>query len=454
MILAAIETQVGGTAKATSNASDRMKVAFSQVQERLGLKLLPVFEKFTKFIIDKVFPAGERLANKWGPVISDAFASIGNAMSKVGDVAGKYLTPILERVGKFFEENEQVVKTFFAVMAGGVVLGAVIALGAALAALLSPAVLITAGIAALVAGIQYAYTNFEGFRKVVDETIATVESVIRDFIGYAQGAWETFGDRILKHAENTWDYIREAIKSAMKIIKGVIDVVTGLISGDWAKVWDGIKAIAQGVWDGITNLIRFALRTIGSILDIAWENIKGAFRTVWDGLASYVDTQWEKIKTGVRLGVDAVIGFIGSLPGRIAGAVGDGFGALWEKFKGVVNRIIDTWNGLSFKFPSFDGDWNGPLPGGGFTVGGWEINTKNIPRLAAGGIVPATPGGRLALLGEGGQDEAVIPLSKLGTSGGAPINIYVSGLTGPQVADDIADKLMALRRRNGRLPWE
>jgi hypothetical protein len=31
-----------------------------------------------------------------------------------------------------------------------------------------------------------------------------------------------------------------------------------------------------------------------------------------------------------------------------------------------------------------------------------------------GGIVPATPGGRLAVIGEGGEDEAVIPLSKLG----------------------------------------
>ena len=57
MILAAIETQVGGTAEATSNATDRMKVGLSQVTETIGMALLPAFEKVTAFLLDKVFPA-------------------------------------------------------------------------------------------------------------------------------------------------------------------------------------------------------------------------------------------------------------------------------------------------------------------------------------------------------------------------------------------------------------
>jgi hypothetical protein len=57
MILAAIETQVGGTAEATSNATDRIKVGLSQVTETIGLALLPAFEMVTAFLLDKVFPA-------------------------------------------------------------------------------------------------------------------------------------------------------------------------------------------------------------------------------------------------------------------------------------------------------------------------------------------------------------------------------------------------------------
>jgi hypothetical protein len=51
LILGAIETQVGGTAEATANASDKMKVSFDQLKEKLGEQLLPVFEKVVDILI-------------------------------------------------------------------------------------------------------------------------------------------------------------------------------------------------------------------------------------------------------------------------------------------------------------------------------------------------------------------------------------------------------------------
>lgn len=36
---------------------------------------------------------------------------------------------------------------------------------------------------------------------------------------------------------------------------------------------------------------------------------------------------------------------------------------------------------------------------------------KSIPKLAEGGIVTASPGGKLVTVGEGGKDEAIIPLN-------------------------------------------
>jgi len=441
MILAAIETQVGGTAEATSNASDRMKVAFSLLQERLGLKLLPVFEKFSKFVIDKLLPAGERLANKWGPILAQSFTTIGKAMSGVGEVVGKHLAPILEKIGRFFSENQQVVKTFFTLLAGGVVLGAVIALGAALAALLSPAVLITVGIAALVAGIQYAYNNFETFREVVDTTIAVVSKVISDFIDGARMAWEMFGDRILTHAKNTWDYIKVAIQSALKIIKGVIDVVMGLIRGDWGRVWEGIKGITSGIWDGIINLFRFALRTIGSILDIAWENIKGVWRSVWDGLASWVGSTWETIKSGVRSGIDAVVGFVTGMPGRIVSAVGSGFSALWDNFRLYANKIVDGWNSLEFTLPSIDTK----IPGVG-KIGGWTVGTPDIPRFHSGGIVPGPMGAEVPAVLKAGEGVFTRDqMTALGTGGGA-VTINVAGVVDDRLARQIAYEVDRVQR--------
>jgi hypothetical protein len=98
MILAAIETQVGGTAEATANASDRMKVGLSQVTETIGLALLPIFEKITAFIIDHVFPAFSRMSEPIG---------------KFSDQVSQNLAPVLTTLTEYFQNN--LIPTFKAI---------------------------------------------------------------------------------------------------------------------------------------------------------------------------------------------------------------------------------------------------------------------------------------------------------------------------------------------------
>ena len=76
-----------------------------------------------------------------------------------------------------------------------------------------------------------------------------------------------------------------------------------------------------------------------------------------------------------------------------------------------------------------------------------------VPSLADGGIVPARPGGTLVRVGEGGQDEAVLPLPRM--QGGDTINLYVTagmGADGTQIGRQIVDELVAYQRRVGALP--
>lgn len=76
-----------------------------------------------------------------------------------------------------------------------------------------------------------------------------------------------------------------------------------------------------------------------------------------------------------------------------------------------------------------------------------------VPSLADGGIVPARPGGTLVRVGEGGQDEAVLPLPRM--QGGSSIVINVTagmGADGTQIGRQIVDELVAYQRRVGALP--
>lgn len=92
--------------------------------------------------------------------------------------------------------------------------------------------------------------------------------------------------------------------------------------------------------------------------------------------------------------------------------------------------------------------------------GGEQIAKVADIQLAEGGIVKATPGGVRATIGEGGQDEAVIPLPKSGSLFGSTINIIVQGgfLGDPQQAREYAvavDKeLFRLRQSNESIAFD
>jgi phage-related protein len=89
MILKAIETQVGGTAEATANATDKMRVGFTQITETVGVALLPVFEKLTNFVIDQIFPA---------------FDKIGAQFAGITSQLGENLLPVLDNLVTFFQD--------------------------------------------------------------------------------------------------------------------------------------------------------------------------------------------------------------------------------------------------------------------------------------------------------------------------------------------------------------
>ncbi|HOA52414.1 MAG TPA: hypothetical protein PKI05_09155, partial [Thermogutta sp.] len=69
-------------------------------------------------------------------------------------------------------------------------------------------------------------------------------------------------------------------------------------------------------------------------------------------------------------------------------------------------------------------------------------SSEGIPALASGGYVPATPGGRIVRLAEGGQGEYVIPESKMGWFGGPTIVVNVDlGNAHIYGVDDLDDRI-------------
>lgn len=220
------------------------------------------------------------------------------------------------------------------------------------------------------------------------------------------------GIKLVTIAQGIWNAVTMAFPGAW-IALAIVGIVAAIMYL-WNNVdgfrhffigaWEMIKDAAMGVWDWVKNnwplILGFITGPIGWAVTAVIKNfdkIKDAAQSVWS---------WIKNAFGT-------IGEIGA--SIVKGAVNSVLGFAERTINGFINMINGALDAIN-KIPGVD-------------IG--KIGTLTVPRLAEGGIVPATRGGILANIGEGGEAEAVIPLSKLdkmlsGDTTGGKANIEVT----------------------------
>lgn len=159
---------------------------------------------------------------------------------------------------------------------------------------------------------------------------------------------------------NVKAWVSETVTSIVSTFQENFPLLSAFITG-W---WQGISAAVENVKAIFTNIIDFVKNVFSGNWSAAWENITNIFANVFGMIANIA-----------KAPINGVIS--------------------------AINWVLEKINGISVTIP----DW---VPGvGGTTLG---FNIPMIPALAAGGIATAPT---LAQIGEGGEPEAVLPLSKL-----------------------------------------
>lgn len=157
-----------------------------------------------------------------------------------------------------------------------------------------------------------------------------------------------------------WAKIDGAVTAAISAISERFPLLGAVLSGVWTSIqdcWANIQAI-------FSNIISFIDNVFSGNWSAAWQNIVNIFGNVFGLIVNLA-----------KVPINAVIS--------------------------AINWVLSKINSISVTIP----DW---VPGvGGKTLG---FNIPTIPALAAGGVATAPT---LAMIGEGGEPEAVLPLSKL-----------------------------------------
>ena len=360
-------------------------------------------------VLDVVVPLAQMLWDnflqpvaEWtGGVIVEVLEGVANALSSIGDWISEH-SEMLQNIAIIIGSIAAaitIVNTAIGIWNGiqaiyQVVTGASAAitsvLAAAMAALNIPLILITAAIAAVIAGIVLLINHFGSWDAVVEAF---------------KGKMAELGAFI----SEVWNSIVAGVTSALDAIWNVIQII-----------WNGIVVFFTTIFLAIVALFNLYFQLIKTIVTTVFTAIKTVVTTIWNGIKTVITTVITGIKTGIQTALNTIKTVWTNVWTGLKTVTTNIFNGIWNTIKGVINSIlggietmangvvngintiIDAMNGLSFDIP----DWVPEFGGKTFGFNIPKIATVSLPRLATGGI---TTGATLAQIGEAGR-EAVLPL--------------------------------------------
>jgi len=279
-----------------------------------------------------------------------------------------------------------------------------------------------------------------GIQIVWDLIIAGVKvfiSALGAVLGFVWDVLKTGLELAWAGVQIVWDLIIAGVKIFVASLKAVIEFIWDVLKTGLELAWAGI----QLVWDLIVKGVTTVIDSLKTILGGAWSVLKTGLDTVWTaiklvwdtivkGVSGYLTTvktalggAWSVLKTGldtvwteIKAVWTTIITFVTGIKAKIATAASGMWNGIKDSFKSVINYIINGWNKLQFKLPSFKG-----LTVKGVTIipafEGPSLGVPKIPvLLAKGGVIRPTTGGTLATIGEAGRPERVEPLDADGLS--------------------------------------
>lgn len=315
-----------------------------------------------------------------------AFVSANLAFVKAAQLGGNILRFTFMAFGGYFIKIFEFGKKLWS--AGQLVYGfatnvgfletAILKISYALGIGVGPAFAILVGaVVAVIAIFVLAYQNSEKFREAIGGLIDALKGAFAEAFMQVKSAFE----QVMPLFSGTSEIFKEIGDFLAKYLVPILQIT--------------LVAAIRFVGDAFSGVIKIVGGIIGAI--------KSAVQIII-GMFALLTGDWGKAKDMLLKGFG---GLISSMKVIFSG-IKD---ILFAPFKLAFNLIAGAWNNtvgkLSFSVPKW-------VPG----FGGNGFSMPKIPLLAQGGVVPATPGGMLAVIGEGGRSERVEPLDASGLSAG------------------------------------
>ncbi len=381
--------------------------------------------------------ANAKISTSFGEIAEAIGAAIGPAIVSLSES----LVPVIDSFAQWASDNPHLIEQLILVGGGiaalvttvgilGLALGPVITgiqgLMTAFTFMLSPVGLIVLAIGALVAAGYLIVTNWDFIKTKAFEIWEAIKGffvgVFEAISGVFMSVWESIKNFTIGVFEaisgvivSVWEGIKTFIATVLGLIASIIIVALEALGVDFEAVWTGISDFFTTLWEGFKMLVSGAVEFIATAISNFLNGISLIWNKIWSGIKTFFSTIWEGMKTLVSTGINFIMDIIKAMVEPIKNVFSNAFdgavnivtGAIEmikNGIKSMVNWVIDKLNFLIQKMNWLIENGVNQLPFVSLAT------IPEIPKLAEGGLVRKPT---LAMVGEGGEPEAVIPLSKL-----------------------------------------
>jgi len=272
--------------------------------------------------------------------------TLGDALIPVFDRLLQAVTPIIEKVVNWIEENPKLTAWIFTAITAVAWLTAVLSgLALALPTIMSWIALLSWPIWWIIAWVTALWVaranNWWWIQEKTKETVDKITEIIQPRIDKLQKRWYDHRDAVMEVVWGLWDWVQKTFGAWIRIVEWLlvwlfqaIDVLLKVFEWDWEWAWQWIKDMA----------INFATTMDEALTTAFWQT-------------------WQSIKDGIQSAYDWCV---------------DKCTSLIQTIKNIVAQIKDAWNSAKDTVTNFSSNAMSKakslLSFGWWKADGWMVN--------------------------------------------------------------------------------
>ena len=377
VIMAEVESQVGGVAEATRSPIEALQTVFGNLQEGIGKALLPAVSKVADLLIpvlDDLQVPLAAVASTIGEGLVQALSAAAPLLGPLADLFGKVagtlagvLTSALNALMPVFEALWPVLGKVAEAFGAG--LSRVIdALAPSLGPLAESLAAIAEALIPIVPLAADLLVAFAPLIEVVAELAAEMAPLLAQFIqgaidsgvlqaaiGLISGAVLILVPLIRDMGEKwvavqgilvrVWDAIFKAVKPVMDWITGTAVPWMKEFATTLSEKFTATKESAQATWDAIGVAVEKFVAFFGGIVQSV-RDVLSKLAAAWDGAKRKAETVWNGIVDFFGGIIDSFVGIGRDIVGGLKRGIEAAWGSLTGWFTDKVGGLIDGAKGV------------------------------------------------------------------------------------------------------------